>query len=158
MPKSPSGRQSTAVRRCPQEVPGTVPDVRGHEGGIWAQSGRLLGCTQNCNTRGSADWEERQDLREEPCFRLEDCEGGKPWGCGRGARDPWRGVVETNSSKEGSGLMEDLSRLASEDSTLVQALISHPWTWLPRLQTTKRQLRVDGPSGHSSSWGACCVE
>lgn len=30
--------------------------------------------------------------------------------------------MKTNSSKEGSGLMEDLSRLASEDLTLVQGL------------------------------------
>lgn len=44
MPKSPRGRQSIAVRQCPQEVPGTVPDIRGHEGDIWAQSGRLLRC------------------------------------------------------------------------------------------------------------------
>lgn len=63
-----------------------------------------------------------QALREEPCFWLEDTEGGQPWGCGRGARDPRRGAVETNLGKEGSGLMEALSRLVSEDMTLAQGL------------------------------------
>lgn len=38
------------------------------------------------------------------------------------SRDPWRGVVETNSGKEGSGLVEALSGLASEDLTLAQGL------------------------------------
>lgn len=100
------------MRWCPQEVPGTVPDVRGHEGGICAQPGRLLGTDgwgEALRTAtpeaGLAGRRGMQDLREEPCFRLEYGEGGKPWGCGWGAKDSGRGPVETNSGKEGRGLM-----------------------------------------------------
>lgn len=63
------------MRWCPREVPGTVPAVRGHEGGIWL----LRVCmeedgerhSQSWNPRAMAGWEERhlqnmQDLKEEP--------------------------------------------------------------------------------------------
>lgn len=56
-------------------MPGTVPAVRGHEGGIWL----LRVCmeedgerhSQSWNPRAMAGWEERhlqnmQDLKEEP--------------------------------------------------------------------------------------------
>lgn len=60
VPKSPSGRQAIAVRWCPREVPGAVPAVRGHEGGIRAQCGRLLGvCVEKAEERFSHSWNTR---------------------------------------------------------------------------------------------------
>lgn len=112
-------------------VPGPGPTVRGHGGRIWAQS-------EGCWAVGEEDkeWHSRAGPLRQGWLEGDACKtqgrtllpavgqsGWKAMRCGRGARDPWRGMmVEKNSGKGGSGLMEDLSRWASVD-------VTSAWTW-----------------------------